>query len=253
MLAEVGIPATVAVVPYRADGENLIPTLQTNVPHLIDSHRAGIIEITQHGYAHKHIKTTHIGDPSEFYSTSKESQAQRIIAGRNLLESTFSTKIKGFIPPWNTYDSDTTDILSELNYGYLSGNYVTLPSSKPKIRIIPSTTHIRSIRRAYAEAKRRSWLNTCAVALMHHYDFREWRHKPGPLSLADFKTDLVWLKNQPDVRFSTLSTMADRLSVSKCWSINKRRLLHYKLSWKIKRYLPSELLPIHPLWLYLVT
>jgi len=253
VLEEVGIPATVAVVPFRPDGENLIAASPTNALHLIDAHRAGIIEIAQHGYAHKYMGVTDADDPSEFYNTSKESQAQRIIAGRNVLEAMFSTSIKGFVPPWNTYDGNTADILSELGYTYLSGNYVTPLTSKPEIRLIPRTSHISRIRQAYAETKRRSWLDTCIVAIMHHYDFHESHHEPGPMTLTGFKKDLEWLKNQPGVRFSTLGAMADRLSVSRCWSIHKRRRIGNGLNWRIKKHLPNELLLINPLWLYLIT
>jgi predicted deacetylase len=250
ILKELRVPATVAVVPFGRQGDTLVPVSVENVPHLVEAHRGGIIEVAQHGYSHAHMGTTSAGNTSEFWGMAKTSQEEHIKAGRTILEATFNTRVTGFVPPWNTYDHNTADILADQGYRYLSGSFATLPPRQPGFRLLPHTTHIGRLRQSYEEARRRRF-GTCVIAVMHNFNFQENRVKQGEISLQRFKQDLEWLCDQPRVQFTTLGKIADRLSNAQSWSIHRRHQLKEKLHWRIQRHLPSNLLFTQPLWLYL--
>lgn len=251
VLQELTIPATVAVIPVSHIKNTAIPIAKTNVPHLVEAQAAGVIEVAQHGYSHEHLNQTDAGDPTEFFGVAPTEQTRRILEGCLLIKQAFSKQPVGFIPPFNTYDATTTSILQNNTFTYLSGSYATPLESPPNIRLIPRTSHIAQLRNAYAEARRQRWLNPVIVAIMHHYDFSEARHNPGNISLDKFKADLLWLKQQGDVQFATLESIAQNLSLPHSWKIHIRHQYKNHLSWSIRRYLPLELLYTHPLWMYL--
>lgn len=250
-LQDLTIPATVAVVPVGLVGNTLIPIRKGNVPHLVEAQSAGLIEVAQHGYSHERLNQTNTGDPTEFFGVSSNEQTRRIHEGRLLLEQTFSVRLEGFIPPFNTYDATTTSILQNNGFTYLSGSYVTPLESPPNIRLIPRTSHVGQLRNAYAEARRQRWLNPVIIAIMHHYDFSEARENPGKLQLDKFQGDLRWLKQQGDVCFTTLGSIAQNLNVPHSWRIHNRHQRKNRLHWRIQRHLPLGLLYTHPLWMYL--
>ena len=249
ILGELDITATVAVVPFGIGADGLIPITRDNVPHLVAAHADGIIEVAQHGYAHKHMTDTP-KSPSEFWGVPASEQHCYIDEGHNQLEQTFGQPIRGFIPPWNTYDDTTAHHLAHRGYTYLSGSLATPPADKTTLCLIPRTCDVHQLRQAYAEAHRYPFLSPTIVVIMHHYDFLEGTDKPGKLSLQAFRETLLWLKQQPEVRFITLGYLAKNLGVAKSQATLRRHLKKARLHWRLQRRLPKMLLMTHALWLY---
>ncbi len=250
ILSELEIAATVAIVPYGNNEGHLIPIGKDNVPHLVHAHSKNTIEVAQHGFSHESLTRVYGGSQSEFQGVSIEEQTRRIDEGRHLLEVAFSSPIRGFIPPWNTYDAHTVRILEKGGYTYLSAGYPAPLAAKPGLRLIPRTSQVVSLRQAYAEARRRLPLSTTIVSIMHHYDFREARANPGQLFLRDFREDLLWLRDKGDVRFTTLGRIAEKMKIPQGWAIQARHQRKTQLHWRLQRRLPAHLLLSHPIWLY---
>ncbi len=250
ILDELDIPATVAVVPYGHVDGSLVPVSKDNVPHLVKAHSSNIIEVAQHGYSHAALTRSSTGSQSEFQDVPIEEQTRRIDEGRRLLEATFSSPIHGFIPPWNTYDAKTVRILEKGGYTYLSAGYPAPLESKPKLRLIPRTSQVLNLRQAYAEALSRFPLSARIIAIMHHYDFHEALINPGPLSLLNFREDLVWLLDRSNVKFTTIGRIAESIKVPQGWAIQSRHQSKTRLHWRLQHRLPKHLLLSHPLWMY---
>lgn len=251
VLKELEIPATFAVVPFAQVQGELQPLHPENVLHLVEAYAGGRIEVAQHGYAHECMTASGEGAPSEFWRVPTEEQARRIDAGRIRLEQVFNSRITGFVPPWNTFDATTAGLLAERGYTYLSGSLSTPPDRSPAFRLIPRSTDIHHLRQAHAEASRRPFFPSTIVAIMHHYDFRETAANPGKLSLADFRATLAWLKDQPSVRFTTLSQLALDFSVAGSWSMYARHVRKSHLHWRLQRLLPHHQLYTRPLLLHI--
>ena len=250
ILDELGINATVAVIPYGINADGLVPLTRDNAPHLVSAQAEGIIEVAQHGYVHKHVTSTPKGSPSEFWGVPADEQHRCIDAGHNQLTQTFGQSVRGFIPPWNTYDNTTARHLADRGYVYLSGSLVTPPSDKTPLCLIPRTCEIHQLGQAYAEARRYSLLSPTVVVIMHQYDFLECTGKPGKLSLQAFRETLSWLKQQPEVRFITLGRLAENMDVVGSQATLRRHLKKVRLHWRLQCLLPRTLLMTHPLWMY---
>lgn len=251
VLGELHIPATFAVVPFAQAEEKLLPLSAENAPHLVEANARGHIEMAQHGFAHECLTGAGAGAPSEFWKVPVDEQARRIDIGRGRLEALFGKPMAGFVPPWNTYDAATARLLAERGYLYLSGSLSTPPDRSPAFRLLPRSTDIHHLRQAHAEARRRPFLPATIVVIMHHYDFQEAADKPGRLSLAAFRETLAWLQAQPEVRFMTLSQLADSMSVAHSWSMYARHLRKARLHWRLQRLLPSHQLYTRPLLFHL--
>jgi peptidoglycan/xylan/chitin deacetylase (PgdA/CDA1 family) len=250
ILGELDLPATVAVVPFASSAEGLVPVTHDNVPHLVAAHAAGNIEVAQHGYAHQHMTSSPNGSPSEFWGVPADAQQRCIDAGRDQLKLTFGAQVRGFIPPWNTYDGITAHHLAARGYDYLSGSLVTPPDHKMSFCLIPCTCAVHQLRQAYAEARRHPFLSHTIVVIMHHYDFLEGTEQPGKLSLHAFRETLHWLKQQPGVQFITMERLAKNLGISGSHAVLRRHLKKERLHWRLQRLLPRTLLMTHPLWMY---
>ena len=250
ILGDLGIPATVGVVPFGIGTDGRVPLTRDNVPHLVAAHTKGIIEVAQHGYAHEHLTTTPKGSPSEFWGVPIEEQGRRINAGNDQLIHAFGQPIFGFIPPWNTYDNATLRHLAASGYEYLSGSLATPQVDTLPYCFVPRTCDIHQLRQAYAEALPRRCLSSTVVVLMHHYDFLECTGNPGKLSLVVFRETLRWLKQQPRVRFITLQHLAKNLGVAGSHAALMRHLRKERLHWRLQCLLPRTLLMTHPLCMY---
>lgn len=250
ILGELDLPATVAVVPFGSSAEGLVPVTRDNAPHLVAAHAAGIIEVAQHGYGHQHMTSTPNGSPSEFWGVPADEQQRRLDAGLAQLKLTFGVQVRGFIPPWNTYDGTTAHHLAARGYAYLSGSLVTPPDHKIPFCLIPCTCAVHQLRQAYAETFRHPFLSPTIVVIMHHYDFLEGTEQPGKVSLHAFRETLHWLKQQPGVQFITMERLAKNLGISGSHAILKRHLKKERLHWRLQRLLPRTLLMTQPLWMY---
>jgi peptidoglycan/xylan/chitin deacetylase (PgdA/CDA1 family) len=250
ILARLDIPITAAVVPF---GRNREPIQADNVPHLVAAHAAGLLEVAQHGLMHKPMATNSQGVPSEFQGVPEQEQAHQIDEGLRLLRATFPRRITGFIPPWNTYDTSTLNLLCSRGFEYISISNSTRIWRKPGIRMLSHTCHISQLEGAYLQAK--CYNNPAIIiAILHHYDFNGasagYQHTsqlPGRL-----EETLNWLRGEADVEFTTLANIAKSISIEAAWRAQLRQHRVSEMHWRVRQYFPVKQLLTRPLWRYLL-
>lgn len=109
------IPLTVGVVPFDRDGR-LRCTIDTfKLSKLRDDILLSKIEIALHGY--RHLRNFGCG---EFDGLPYEEQVRQISQGKRVLDSLLCCDVSTFIPPWNSYDSNTIRALENGGFKVIS-------------------------------------------------------------------------------------------------------------------------------------
>lgn len=174
------IPLTIGVVPFREQTEGAQRSLSPEMVAFLKPYiQTGEIEVALHGYSHKNlagIKRIH----SEFYGVNPVEQYTRIYNAKKELEDTFSIPVITFIPPWNSYDDVTTDILNKLGFKNISGaRYGAIGFRNSKIKYLPYTVtignlkkNIKHLSKISAEPEER-----VLIVLLHTYDFYQSNQK----------------------------------------------------------------------------
>ena len=85
---------------------------------LRESVAKGISEVTLHGYYHPKGYSNVMN--TEFYGESYDTQYHKLSQGKRLLDSLFNTNVTTLVPPHNTYDNLTLNILEDLGYKCIS-------------------------------------------------------------------------------------------------------------------------------------
>ena len=237
--------ATFAVIPCA--GQQILPA--GSVPHLIEAQQCGRVEIAQHGFSHE-AWHSEAGLPSEFSGLDPAAQMEKITAGRTALEQVFGNVIRGFVPPFNTFDHVTATALSNQGFLYLSAGSEHGMVDSGRLAQLPRTCQITELRRALAEARRRPQGDLAVVAVMHHYDFRESGHADAPLKLQHLSELFQWLRQQPDVRLNTLSQLAARHDAETWRRAVWRNRWVQRRHWRIRSVFPRYSLMPHALFKY---
>jgi predicted deacetylase len=244
-MATYTVRATFAVIPC-AEQRSL---LATDVPHLVDAQQRGTLEIAQHGFSHDNATSAN-ALPSEFAGIDAASQSAKITQGRTVLEQAFGVSIKGFVPPFNTFDRHTAAVLADQGFDYLSaGSEHGIIESK-RLAPLPRTCQITEIKVALDEARRRPFGKLAIIAVMHHYDFREFGQADAPLNLPDFADLLRWLQKQSDVRLNTLTELTARHTPATWQQALKRNQWVERQHWRIRALFPRYSLMPRPLFNY---
>ena len=141
--ARFDVPLCVAPIPFvRSPSGEVVPLSRDSASHLIDAARRGIIEIAQHGHSHVHRGANIDGTCTEFAGLDRQEQASLIREGQQLLSSVFDRAIKGFVPPWNTYDRTTIAVLEEAGFEFVSAGWEVERATT--IPIVPRTCDLRA-------------------------------------------------------------------------------------------------------------
>lgn len=100
---------------------NMYPLVEGSrrVDILKESTSRGITEVALHGFYHPK-GYSNISKNTEFYNVPYDIQFQKIHDGKKILDSLFCTNVTTFIPPHNTYDNLTLDLLYEHGFKCVS-------------------------------------------------------------------------------------------------------------------------------------
>lgn len=86
---------------------------------LKNSVKSGTIEVALHGYYHpKGYSNTEKN--TEYYNIPYDVQYWKLKEGKHLLDSLFETNVTTLVPPHNTYDNLTLDLLQEFGFNCIS-------------------------------------------------------------------------------------------------------------------------------------
>ncbi len=225
------LSATFAVIPFTAvqdqvPGETAVPApLSVNKADILRAGiDAGVLEVAQHGYSHQSIREAadydgplfgedFYGDTrTEFAGLDYERQVEIIAAGKSLLEETLEVEVSCFIPPFNTYDSNTTRALEDLGFECLSAGRTGIPIQSSKLKFVPNTCELRHLKMAIETARRTSGGTSLIVVLLHPFDFVEFDKERGRYSFEEFEEYLVWIDTQDDLRVITIKEAIESIN-----------------------------------------
>lgn len=232
--------ATFAVVPFSEVSGQVIPLSQKSAAHLLKAKLAGSIEVAMHGFSHFNRHPRLDGKPSEFHGIPEIEQTQLIRQGLGQMQAIFLDKQFGFVPPWNSYDATTAQILEHNNFKYLSADWKQPDKYPGALPIVPRTCHISGVKRAVEETRRFTRLSPIIVAMLHHYDFAESNNVAASFTLSEFDQLLGWLRTQPDLIIQTIGQIASDLNAGQCKHGLMNHALIQRMHWRVQTYLPTQ-------------
>ena len=202
------VACTFAIIPFRmVDGEKT-PLTSKRAQPLIEAAHAGVIEPALHGYLHIRLAQD-MTRPSEFANRSMDEQQRMLHEGRAHLEAIFEQRIHGFVPPWNSYDSTTLEVLRQMEFDYISASWSGVSPREDTLASLPLTAHLAEIPRAIEEARKFKCCNPKILVVMHHYDFVESNSDNASTSTGEFAKLLERLNEQPDISIKTLKEVSE--------------------------------------------
>jgi len=237
------IPLTIAAVPYSHIGNQVIAFRSSDAVHVMDGYRAGTIEIAQHGFSHANRSPSPSGKQSEFAGVERNVQGQLIEQGRRCLTEVFGTRPLGFVPPWNSYDAITAEILARTGYRYISAGW-EMPTSKERIVCVPRTTSLNDLESAIATARRFEWFSPAVVVVLHDYDFEESGEVGWSMNVRLLDKLLAWVNAQPSLATWTIGGAVERgLSSSTAvrWNAWRRRF-----PYRLRKLFPEAIIVTNP-------
>ncbi|SEH16619.1 hypothetical protein SAMN04487967_2744 [Natronorubrum sediminis] len=114
------VPVTLGIIPKVA-GENAITDDDETCSYLrsLESEYPDQFEMAIHGYTHE--EQTDFYNGSEFGNVSITTQHEWLVAGEEIMHDCVDRPSQTFIPPMNTYDDNTVEVLVEEGYPIVSG------------------------------------------------------------------------------------------------------------------------------------
>lgn len=200
---------TVGVIPYtRAESGEPTPLGPEKTTLIRAPAASGAVEVALHGYSHESEGKDRWGRNTEFSGLPDTLQRKRLSRARAQLEEQIGVTIRTFIPPWNSYDRSTLDILAELGFRTISAGRVGDSDHRSELAFLPATATLAELRdvvvRGLAEEDDRHPI----IVLFHEYDFVQKGRRLEPLSFEEFSDILQWVAHQDEVRVVTLNEMS---------------------------------------------
>ena len=211
---EHGVSCTFSIIPFICKGsthdsreQGVIPLSAAKADILKEAIEAGAVELALHGYAHQTIRDT--GGWTEFMGLAYDAQLAKLKKGKDFVEQMLAQPVTIFVPPWNSYDPNTTRALGDLGFKCLSAATFGVGEGPSVVKFLPATCDLLQVRQAVATARRRPEADRLVVALFHTYDFTEADETQGIMTYQDLVGLLDWLVSQPDVDVKTMGEVID--------------------------------------------
>jgi len=202
------IPLTVSVIPYISARDCEDPAPQAVIPltprkasQLRQASNDGLLDIALHGYSHQNKNTRNY---SEFEGVGYEVQYAKIQAGKRFLERLMGVPITKFVPPWNTYDSNTLAALDALGFRCISPGPAGPVSHTSSLKYIPETCSLVHLKRTINSAASFPEKQKIINVVFHQFDFIEADRKRGRFRLSQFEELVSWVISQPNISVRTL-------------------------------------------------
>jgi peptidoglycan/xylan/chitin deacetylase (PgdA/CDA1 family) len=202
---------------------------------------AGAMDAAQHGYSHQTLQSQPGGCHTSYVGLDYDSQLYKIRTGKVFLDEMLHTKITTFIPPFNSYDTNTLRALEKLDFQCLSANLSGEASTTTTLKILPATCTLFQLRQVIRYAKGIIDYHPMICVLIHQYDFvgTENTIEAGKtvvtISLKEFDDLLSWITSQKDLRVRSISQLLeDNVDLSMERFRNNKyylELFHLKPSW----------------------
>jgi peptidoglycan/xylan/chitin deacetylase (PgdA/CDA1 family) len=231
---------TFGVIPFICEKNSHDPSLQNNtalsatkIKLLKQAIEDGFLEIALHGYSHQTNRFQKEGEYSEFVGLDYESQLIRAREAKQFLEDKFSRSVTIFVPPWNSYDTNTIKALEKLEFKHLSADIYGIALDNGLLRYIPATCGLKDLKKAISQARKSKDRSPVIVVLFHAYNFKE-SHDPGAkMAFSEFSEILSLISKQDDVVVKSMEQLDD---------IDIKRYTANQLFYKSTRLRPQFLL-----------
>jgi len=208
------VSCTFGIIPYVASDDVHSPCLQEVIPlseekvYIVKTAMgAGIVEPALHGYSHQTIRDCKKGGCTEFSGLSYEKQMEKIKKGKEFLEEKLDTKISIFIPPWNSYDTNTLYCLEKLGFNCISAGLHGVQDENLHLKFLPATVSISELQQAINSVRQSSISQPLIIVLFHGYDFIEGDNERGKFTYLEFSNLLSWITSQKDVCISSMGQL----------------------------------------------
>ena len=160
---------------------------------------------------------------SEFYAVGYSKQLNKIESGKLFLQNHLNIDIVTFIPPYNTYDSNTVKVIINLGFKNLSAaSYGKIQVIPGNINYIPYTALLSDMddikSTIYRVSMRNEGKDYLIVIMMHTDDFINSKYhsrskdyissnKVKRISLAELDHDLSEIKKFNNIHFITFNEL----------------------------------------------
>lgn len=242
---------TFAVIPFHFRNNKHHALSVNSIKHIIEAEKYEIVEVAQHGYAHIHNTYNTSNNNSEFVSLPYNLQKEKIINGKNLLDEIFQHEIKGFVPPFNSFDENTLKILTEQGFSYLSAGWDVPEPIVSNISIIPRTCSLKNANQTLKKAKILEKFSPKIVIVLHHDDFEEYFNAdnspdhPSFTNLTRLELLLKLISDDSEIEIKSLNQITE--TAGGYIQAIKNHTWFLKQNWRIRKYLPCTMLLNHPL------
>jgi len=231
-----GLSCAFGVVPFTPApaSQKPVPLSTNKIMILNKALQSGTVEIGLHGYAHRAEKRDVKGF-SEFKFERYVVQLGKIKSGKELLEEKLKTKVQLFIPPWNSYDAATIEVLEQLEFCCLSADRYGKFKENSFLMFLPATCGLSELRKTIGLIRRSSPEQgvPVVVAVFHAHNFFEVNPRSS-FRTADLVALLDWLITQEDVKVVSFSHVAaHREERMEYWETNRSISLPVLLPKKI--------------------
>lgn len=222
-------PKSLNIYPHEKRGsDNPFPLKPgTNrVEYLKEASKKNIVEVGQHGYHHpKYYSNIKNG---EFNGYDYDTQFKKIQEGKSLLDSLFEQNTILFVPPHNSYDNLTLDVLSESGFEIISAKDPS-PNS-PVDDAIPlsyfpyTTESFQSLANKYNDND--GWTGKGApmdVLLIHHTSFTNEVGEVSQDKIKEYEDFLSLIQSKGVVSYRFCDIFRNK-EISKENDIQRRKL-----------------------------
>lgn len=200
----VGCAFTIGIIPFITKGAIHDPGKYGNeelpyekVSLLRHAILSGIVDPALHGYEHKN---SHVGRPfTEFKGLIFDAQYEKLLSAATLFEQQLDIRPSIFIPPWNTYDHITLEILDMLKIPNISANIYGITNSST-LKFLPVAGGPEIFSLALEEAQNLNCKNILIGFLLHSYDFHESGDNRSSISFRSLYEFLEKIKGFPDTQ-----------------------------------------------------
>ncbi|MEI6821262.1 MAG: DUF2334 domain-containing protein [Bacteroidota bacterium] len=236
---------TIGVVPYKKVDNRIIEINDTLLKklklYIVDNQ---YIEIALHGFTHENLLNH--PDASEFYKQGYDKQSEKIELGKALLEEKLGVQVTTFIPPWNSYDFNTTNVLVSKGFKCISAasyGMIDFKNQNPNLMYIPYSIELTDfIFKNINEIS--NYKEGVSIVLFHAYDFvegqtdnknNEYYKKRATVSLKDFERFIIKLQNNPNIQFCTFKEICNNEEID----FSVQRYNHSFISTTLQTYWPQ--------------
>ncbi len=249
---------TFSIIPFvkarnylEFEPQEVIPHTPEKIAIARDAIKAGAMDAAQHGYSHQTLRTK--GWQTEFKTLDYSTQEDKIKKGKAFLEKALDTPITTFVPPYNSYDAITIEVLEKLNFQCLSADMFgeTVPATS--LKILPGTCTPGNLRNTIDYARKIVDYDPIICVVFHQYAFNdvetvtEEEDVNYKMSYETFSNMLSWIASQEDIRVLSIDqVLKSNVNLSLERFINNKyylQLVHLKPAWwppHYGLYLPTD-------------